>query len=200
MKTNLVQVSTQQAPLSVHRGRAAFTLVELLTVIAIIVILVGLTITILGFAQKKAAQSKAKGQMELIITGLTRYNVEFGGFPEPEDNSGQGSGGAQALYQALSGDGDDQLVVAASEAGGPSIGEVGSTTEPVVNGVDPNANKYGLVSKDLALVDPFGQYWHYRKYLGDRQVGDETNNKTYDLWSVGPEGEIDNEVKWIKNW
>ena len=194
-------MKTTQSPAAQRRGDRAsgFTLVELLTVIAIIVLLVGITIGILGFATKKGALSKAEGQLALIVSGLQRYEKEFGEFPEPVDNSGKGKGGAKALYQALSGDGDNHLVLAGAEGGSPSSGKVGSSEEPLVEGIDPLANKHGLVSNDLALVDPFGHYWRYRKHV-EGDPGDETRNKTYDLWSIGDDRTGENEAKWIKNW
>jgi type II secretory pathway pseudopilin PulG len=181
------------------RRTLAFTLVELLTVIAIIVLLVGLTIGILGFAQQKAARSKAEGQMQLIITGLLRYEKLYGEYPEPVDNSGEGSNGAKALYQALSGDGDNFLVIGAGEGGAPSTGIPGSTGEVLVEGIDPKANKHGLVNTNYALVDPFGQLWRYRKHMKD-EIADPTHNSTFDLWSVSDDRKEENEAKWIKNW
>lgn len=184
-------------------GAAGFTLVELLTVIAIIVLLVGITIGILSFAQTKAANSKAQGQMELIITGLALYEKEYYEYPEPADNTGKGAGGAKALYQALSGDGDNFIVMGTGAGSSASTGKPGSTAEVLVEGIDPEANKHGLVAKGTGggyqLADPFGQPWFYRKYVKD-DGGDETNNRTYDLWSVGTDRKAKNEAKWVKNW
>ncbi len=137
--------------------------------------------------------------MQLIITGLMRYEKEYGEFPEPVDNSGEGTNRAKALYQALSGDGDTQLVVGGGAGGSPSTGIVGSTAEALVEGIDPKANKHGLVNSDYELVDPFGQRWRYRKYLKD-DPADPTNNKTFDLWSVGEDKKEGDEAKWITNW
>lgn len=201
MKTSLVHApsSLSLCHRRVSRCNAAFTLVELLTVIAIIVLLVGLTIGILGFAQGKAARSKAEGQMELISTGLMLYEKEYGEFPEPIDNSGEGSGGAKALYQALSGDGDNFLVIGAEGGGAASTGIPGSTGEVLVEGIDPKANKHGLVNTNYALVDPFGQLWRYRKHLKD-ELAEPTHNSTFDLWSVADDRKEENEAKWVKNW
>ncbi|MGI9244252.1 MAG: type II secretion system protein [Verrucomicrobiales bacterium] len=201
MKSNLVHAPSSSSPANRSRLRhaAAFTLVELLTVIAIIVLLVGLTIGILGFAQSKAAKSKAEGQMQLLITGLMRYEKEYGEFPEPVDNSGEGSSGAKALYQALSGDGDSFLVVGSEGGSTPSSGEVGSVGEVFVEGLDPNANKHGLVNTNYALVDPFGQVWHYRKHMED-ETTDPTRNSTFDIWSFSDDRKGENDAKWIKNW
>ena len=193
MKTTLVNARRL-------RQAAAFTLVELLTVIAIIVLLVGITIGILGFAQEKSAVAKAEVQLAFITNGLELYKKVYKEFPEPVDNDGKGWGGSEALYQALSGDGDDKLFLGGTEGSTASTGKPGSSDDQFqVAGIDPSANKHGLVGAGYRLVDPFGQPWYYRLHVED-DPGDPTRNKTFDLWSVGTDRRQENEAKWIKNW
>lgn len=195
MKSTLVHVHSQ---LPKHRrATSAFTLIELLTVIAILVLLVALTVGILRNAQVTAVRKKAEGQLELLKTGLTNYNNFYNEYPEPIDNTGEGADGSKALYQALSGDGDNYLVTA--NAGTASTGVPESTGEIFIEGLDPNNNKHGLLNSDYELVDPYGQRWRYRKDI--KEDSDEINNKgSYDLWSVGEDRKELNEAKWIKNW
>ena len=187
-----------------RRTSAAFTLVELLTVITIIVMLVAITIGVLSFAQKKAIETKAYGQLSLLQTALDNYYEENKEYPEPVDNSGEGWGGAKALYQALSGDGDNHLELE-NGTGASSTGRIGEITDPYMEGLDPNANKHGLVAKasggGFQLADPYGQPWFYRVDLGEEDGEEPVNNKgSYDLWSVGQDSRKENEAKWIKNW
>ena len=179
------------------RKAAGFTLVELLTVIAIMVMLAAITVGILNMAQKKAAKSKTEGQLQLLITGLERYEKFYNEYPEPIDNTGQGSGGAETLYQALSGDGSDSFVTAGE--GSASIGELGSSGEVFLPELDPKNPKFGMVNTSYQVVDPYGQRWRYRKYIKEED-GEPTHNRTYDLWSVGEDTRADNEARWIKNW
>lgn len=204
MKSDLSHAQARPGAVRSQRpGAAAFTLVELLTVIAIIVLLVGLTLSILGYAQQKGALTKAEGQMQLIITGLSLYEKSYHEYPEPVDNSGDGAGGAKALYQALSGDGDNFLVIGAGEGSSASTGRPGSVGDVFVEGLDPKANKHGLVASGSGggyqLADPFAQPWFYRKYVKS-DPGEDTHNRTYDLWSIGTDRKQKNEAKWIKNW
>jgi len=197
-----MKTTQSKAPVCKRRLSAGFTLVELLTVITIIVLLVAITIGVLSFAQKKAIETKATAQLALLETGLGNYYEDNKEYPQPVDNTGEGPGGAKALYQALTGDGDSFLELE-NGTGTASNGKIGSITEPYVEGLDPKANKHGLVSKsggEYRLVDPFGQPWFYRVYLEEEEDDDPTNKKTYDLWSVGQDSNRENEAKWIKNW
>lgn len=58
-----------------------FTLVELLTVIAIITILAGLVIGVTGYVMSKATRSRAIADMETIKNALEEYRVTYGQYP-----------------------------------------------------------------------------------------------------------------------
>jgi type II secretory pathway pseudopilin PulG len=64
-----------------HRFEQAFTLIELLAVIGIIIVLVGIVMAGAGFANRAADRTKARSQVEMIQTALDRYNVTFTRFP-----------------------------------------------------------------------------------------------------------------------
>jgi prepilin-type N-terminal cleavage/methylation domain-containing protein len=63
-----------------HRRRA-FTLVELLTVIAIIAILAALLLPVLSIAKKKTQVTQAKLQVQDIVTAIQNYNSAYSRFP-----------------------------------------------------------------------------------------------------------------------
>ena len=193
MKSTLIHVPASSS----IRRKAGFTLIEPLTVIAIIVMLAAITLGILNMAQKKGAKATTEAQMELLKTGLERYEKEYAEFPEPIDNTGEGSGGAEALYQALAGDGTDAFVTG-SESPTASTGEIGSSGSIFLPELDPKNPKHGMVNDQYQVVDPFGQRWRYRIFLKDDD--DKTNNRTFDLWSTYDGPEKDNEARWIKNW
>ena len=52
-----------------RHGRAAFTLIELMAVITIIVILAGLVVGGMGFVHEKQAKEKAKVQIRPAVQG-----------------------------------------------------------------------------------------------------------------------------------
>ena len=64
-----------------HSSPLAFTLVELLTVIAIIAILMGLLFPVIGAVKDKARGVEATNMMKQLVTAITQYNAEYGKFP-----------------------------------------------------------------------------------------------------------------------
>ncbi len=61
--------------------RLAFTLIELMIVIAIIGILSGLSMGIAGYARRKAQEGKARGEIEKLQYVLQNYLMENGTYP-----------------------------------------------------------------------------------------------------------------------
>jgi general secretion pathway protein G len=61
--------------------RAGFTLIELLVVIAIIAILAGLTLSTLGYVNKKGAESRARAEVAALSAAIDSYKLEFGIYP-----------------------------------------------------------------------------------------------------------------------
>lgn len=68
------------------REAAAFTLIELMIVIAIIAILAALVIPITGAVSRAKIRSKARVELERIATGIEMYKAKLGHYPP--DNPG----------------------------------------------------------------------------------------------------------------
>jgi prepilin-type N-terminal cleavage/methylation domain-containing protein len=65
-----------------HRGKnVAFTLIELLIVIAIIAVLASLALPAMGNALNSAKKTTAKNQAVQIATAITAYETEYGRLP-----------------------------------------------------------------------------------------------------------------------
>jgi prepilin-type N-terminal cleavage/methylation domain-containing protein len=77
-----------------RRNRAAFTLIELLTVIAIIAVLAGLLFPAISAAMKKAKIARAKSDISSIEGALKSYYTEYGKWPDGNGNSGDYSWGS----------------------------------------------------------------------------------------------------------
>lgn len=71
-------------PLQRH-GAAAFTLVELLTVIAIIAILMGLLFPAIGIIKEQARKVQAKNDVTNIVAAVKQYYTEYGKYPAIQD-------------------------------------------------------------------------------------------------------------------
>lgn len=61
----------------------AFTLIELLIVVAIIAILAAIAVPNFLNAQARAKIAKAKGDMRSLATAIEAYRIDFNRFPEP---------------------------------------------------------------------------------------------------------------------
>ena len=65
---------------------SAFTLIEMLTVLAIIVILTGLVVAVSGYVQKKASLARAGGEIALLISACESYKSDNGSHPRDTGN------------------------------------------------------------------------------------------------------------------
>lgn len=225
--------------LSFHSRTRAFTLVEMLIVVTIISLLAALTMGGYTYAMRSSKRRLTTGTFEAIKLALERYNTEFGEYPQPA-NSNQmvqfppglatyDTSGAACLYQALTGDGYDQIKgVSGDSAGGGS----GGTSDGKVEGVAELKNKmfveipqtiYTRKGTTFILIDGFGHPFQYLKAAiptttttgagnGGNPPAPTTINTTYDLWSYS-EDEVNTtkqsintltdptvSAKWIKNW
>src|SRR5947209_20465512 len=65
----------------------AFTIIELLVVISIIIILAGLILSTVGYVQKKGARSRAEAEIAAITAALENYKADNGIYPRDTTNS-----------------------------------------------------------------------------------------------------------------
>jgi prepilin-type N-terminal cleavage/methylation domain-containing protein len=67
---------------------AAFTLIEMLTVMAVIAILASLIVAVNGYAQKKSSLLRAEGEIKTMAAACEAYKAENGNYPrDTEDDS-----------------------------------------------------------------------------------------------------------------
>src|SRR5436309_15595112 len=74
---------------SSFRGGAAFafTIIELLVVISIIIILAGLILSTVGYVQKKGARSRAEAEIAAISAALESYKADNGIYPTDSNST-----------------------------------------------------------------------------------------------------------------
>jgi type II secretory pathway pseudopilin PulG len=85
--------------------KAAFTIVELLTVMSIIIILIGLLVPGLNQIKRYAKRVKQKAQFHSIGIAIDFFNTEWDGYPPSEalDGAGRPYCGAMKLAEAMVG-------------------------------------------------------------------------------------------------
>jgi general secretion pathway protein G len=179
------------------RACAAFTLIEILIVIGIILFLAGLLLAVSGFVQEKGKRSRAEAEIAAMSAALESYKADNGIYPQSTDTNSLDSSltnpslyvaSSKSLYILLSGDSDDNPTTTSSS---DTKNYFGSALKPnMLNPNPPGANTY--------IRDPFGNSYGYSTARASNPNGTVGYNPTYDLWSTG--GSTADTSKWIKNW
>lgn len=173
---------------SSRHGKAAFTLIELMAVITIIVILAALVVSGLSFVNDRQAKDKAKIQIALISKALEEYKLDMGTYPGVAADTPAAGTVSKELYQALFKDGYDYTSAATPPANWTKATKIYLPT------LDPLSSKQGWVAPatgttppaDVKITDPWGNEYRYRK-------GKDAQNPDFDLWSVGKDAKTNTE-------
>ncbi len=182
------------------RRSFAFTLVELLTVIVIVIALAALTVQVAGYANRNSAMSRAKAEIAAMEAALESYKADNGAYPVfsgttlwsgtyYKGNPSLYTVSSGTLYVALSGDVNRNRQIDSTESGLKTYFEFKD------NMLTPSA---GTVQ---AIVDPFGYSYGYTT-LGASTSGTQGFNPTFDLWSTGGRtGDTSTDrANWVTNW
>jgi type II secretory pathway pseudopilin PulG len=193
----------------VRRGErryiAAFTLIELIVVTAVIIILTGLVLSTVGYVQKKGARARAETEIAAMSAACESYKADNGVYPNNADTNNldprtSGDPGATAyslaslyLYKQLSGDSSANR----------------SPTAKSYMAFKPNMLFPADQTQNVQYIqDPFGNSYGYSTaYQHDIDQGIPPThgyNPTFDLWSTAglttdPTTATITQ-QWIKNW
>jgi prepilin-type N-terminal cleavage/methylation domain-containing protein len=157
----------------------AFTLIELLTVIAIIAILMGLLFPVMGVVKETAKKTQAKNEVVQIVSAVKLYYTEYGKYPIDTSAGGNQdafygggtppSGASTAtndkLFDVLRNNttsANNALVTTLNPRGISYIEAptVKSTSKPIAGVIPPNAANLpaGLLAGEW--VDPWGSQYN----------------------------------------
>src|SRR5437763_16930030 len=104
---------------SFRAAAGAFTLIELLIVMAIIIVLAGLILATANYVQKKGYRSRAEAEIAAISAALENYKADNGVYPSTADTNAlkpntmgnpsdtKYTSASLALYLLISGDADN---------------------------------------------------------------------------------------------
>ncbi len=179
-------------------GARAFTIIELLIVMAVILVLAGLILGTSGYVQKKGARSRAEAEIAAMSAALESYKADNGVYPRDAANKTTDNLDARAssdpssyqsaslfLYGEISG-------MAPNRSPKPNVKSYFVFRPNMLTPRDQAANV-------TAIADPFGNSYGYSTaFQADPTKG---YNPTFDLWSTaGETGGTPDPAKWIKNW
>jgi len=154
---------------------AAFTLLEMMTVIAVIVILTGLVLNLAGFAQRKGALARATGEIQMLMSACESYKSDNGNYPrDRQANSTSSATDNLSPKQNFSPNGKDfQLYASASlflykqlsgdlDANGvPDQGVPRYFKDLDLRILNATKNANNVISQVNYLQDPFGFSYGY---------------------------------------
>ena len=190
------------------RYNVAFTLIELIVVITVIIILTGLVLSTVGYAQKKGARARAETEIAAISAACESYKADNGVYPNNGDTnnldartSGNPSSPSYnltslALYNLLFGATNGSRTPNAGARSyflfKPNMLSPADQTQNVQYIRDPFGNSYGYSTIDNPVANPSPTPGY---------------NPTFDLWSTAgvapsptPAPPATQQDLWIKNW
>ncbi len=203
--------------------RSGFTLIEMLTVIAVILVLSGLLLSVNSGVQTKAARGRAEGEIAAMSAACENYKADNGTYPrdtagltdllDPRATSATTTTYQNAsleLYKALSGN-------TIGPTGLLTLGPGKSYYEFKPNQLSITKNSStGMITNVLFIQDPWGRSYGYStagaKYeeayrtllrsnpAATRPLPLKGYNPTFDLWSTGGAANALVPAKCVKNW
>ena len=151
---------------SLSKRQQGFTLIELLMVIAVILILTGITFGITRGVQNAQARAKAKAELATISLAIEQFKSRYGDYPWHKGDVSNSTGNNKMLLYALTG----RLVLrpkSNSTTGAHEMFKVGDDLDqPDVQKnpkfIDVTRFSVQEVSgQSVALLDPWGNAYRY---------------------------------------
>src|SRR6059058_4893867 len=186
------------------RRHNAFTLIELIVVVGIIIVLAGLVLSTVGYARKKGARARAETEIAAMSAACENYKADNGVYPSNSDTNALNAQTSvdPSAYQAASLYLYNALFGATNGSRTPNSGARSYFV------FKPNMLFPADQTQNVQYIqDPFGNSYGYstiQAATGDTTTG---YNPTFDLWSTSgltanpPSSGTDTITpQWIKNW
>ncbi len=193
--------NTPLKPVLRGRGNDAFTLIELLAVMAIILVLAGLILNIAGSANYNSAKARATSEVKAIENALESYKSDNGAYPPdpfaPTDTTQAPSGlldpqvhfdplntkyiyNSEYLYQVLSGFQPKVTGMTLAQPTTSVMTKAYMTFVPQQLHIAPDAPTGTAVSPSspmMYIVDPFGFSYGYSTFYAATAAYNTANSK-----------------------
>ena len=146
-------------------GAAAFTLIELCAVVALVAVLSGFVAALIGGVHNRAASFRAEGELAVLNQAIEAYRLHYGVFPAATT--------AEEFYDSLTGRIGPQRT--ALDPPGRRLIETGWFT---LRDSDPAA-------AGNAVLDPWNQPY---RYVAFARTANGVTTRGFVLFSSGPDG------------
>lgn len=186
-----------------RQTHSSFTVVELLSVIAVILVLAGLILATSGYIQTKGKRARAETEIAAISAGLENYKADHGVYPIDVTNGSTNSLDARTMSNPAAAEYAAASLFLYEELSGDPAGNR-APTEKSYFFFKPNM----LLPRDqaqavTAISDPFGNSYGYS--TANQANPSRGYNATFDLWSTAGTGmgatpNPSPQDQWIKNW
>ena len=195
-----------------ERGYNAFTLIELIVVVGVIIILTGLVLSTVGYARKKGARARAETEIAAMSAACEGYKADNGIYPRDTTNNTTDNLAALTASptpdpRPTSYDSNDSRYAATSfylyaQLSGNPSGDRSTYTQRSYFQFKPSMlSPPGGTGTVTAIRDPFGNSYGYS--TAQQANSSYGFNPTFDLWSTaGTSNATDAayERAWLKNW
>ena len=174
---------------SLSKRQQGFTLIELLMVIAVILILAGITFGISRGVQNAQARTKAKAELATISQAIEQFKSRYGDYPWHQGGGGDSTDNNKMLLYALTG-----RMVLADPSPTDNTTKIAAIEITDEEQIDKNPkflddSKFSTTKtgqRTTNLLDPWGNpYIYWYKWDNSPDAWDVFG---YHLYSTGPKG------------
>lgn len=198
----------------------AFTLIELIVVVGIIIVLTGLVLSTVGYARKKGARARAETEIAAMSAACENYKADNAVYPlssatntlnartmfDPQTTDATAYKTASlVLYRAISGDRNLDRSVNTTDGNfdidGSTLNPPPSQPQTPRSYLTFKPNMLNPTDQTLAVQyvsDAFGNSYGYS--TANQANAANGYNPTFDLWSTAAGTASTDTAKWIKNW